>query len=226
MSERVNRSLPILILLLIQSGCAILSQSEPDPWLNAPPEVVMEPYTSGSLYRAGTSLVLFNDRKAGRIGDIITVLLVESIQADKRSSTTTQKDSNVTATTPTVLGRPITSGGVPILDGSLSSGNGFSGSGESQQSNSLEGSVTVAVVGRQSNGNLLIQGRKKIELNQGSEFVSIAGVVRPEDITTNNTVNSDRIAHAQITYSGKGPVNDANRMGLIMRFFNSPWSLN
>lgn len=226
MIELVPRSFLIPVLVFMQSGCSILSSSEPDPWLDAPPDVVLEPSTSGSLYRTGTSLALFNDRKAARVGDVITVLLVESIQADKRSSTTTQKDSSVTTTTPTVLGRPITSGGVPILDGSLSSGNGFSGSGESQQSNSLEGSVTVAVVGRQSNGNLLIQGRKKIELNQGSEFVSIAGIVRPEDITTSNTVNSDRIAHAQITYSGKGPVNDANRMGLIMRFFNSPWSLN
>ena len=120
----------------------------------------------------------------------------------------------------------MTSGGLPVFDSSLNSSNGFSGSGESQQSNSLAGSVSVTVVGRQPNGNLMIEGRKQIELNQGSEFVSIVGLVRPEDISTNNTVNSDRIAHAQITYSGKGPVNDANRMGFIMRFFNSPWSLN
>lgn len=180
----------------------------------------------GSLYRDGASLVLFDDRKASRVGDLLTVLLVESIDASKSSSTTTQKESNVTATTPTVLGRPITQNGLPLFDGSLGSSNGFSGSGESTQSNRLDGSVSVTVVGRQSNGNLLIQGRKKIELNQGSEYVSISGIVRSEDISTSNTINSDRIAQARISYSGKGTVSDANRMGFIMRFFNSPWSLN
>ena len=209
-------------------GCSLLptKQSEPGFWQVALPEVPPETPTSGSLFRPTTSLVLFDDRKAARVGDLLTVLLVENTDASKTSSTSTQKESNVTATTPTILGRPITSGGLPILDGSLTSSNGFSGSGESQQSNSLAGSVSVTVVGRQPNGNLLIQGQKKIELNQGSEIVSIAGIVRPEDITTTNTVNSDRIAHAQITYAGKGPVSDANRMGLFMRFFNSPWSLN
>ena len=208
------------------AGCSMIPRPEPPQWNIPMPVEPLPPAKSGSLYREGVSLVLFDDRKASRVGDLLTVLLVESIDASKKSSTSTQKGSSVSATTPTVFGKPITAGGVPILDGTLASNNGFSGSGESQQSNSLDGSVSVTVVGRQPNGNLMIQGRKKIELNQGSEFVSIVGLVRPEDITTNNTINSDRIAHAQITYSGKGPVNDANRMGLIMRFFNSPWSLN
>lgn len=207
-------------------GCSMLPSSKESKWEAPMPEIVVPPSSSGSLYREGMSLVLFNDRKATRIGDILTVLLVESIDASKKSSINTQKDSNVTATSPTVLGKPITSGGAPLFDAALGSSNGFSGSGETQQSNSLDGSVTVTVVGRQPNGNLMIKGRKKIELNQGSEFVSILGVVRPEDITTGNTVNSDRIAQAQITYSGKGPVNDSNRMGFLMRFFNSPWSIN
>ncbi len=217
---------PALLTSLLLSGCSLLPQSREPEW-DVPMAVVeAPPPQSGSLYREGVSLALFDDRKAARVGDLLTVLLVESIDASKSSSTNTQKDSTVTATTPTVLGRPITSNGLPLFDGSLGSSSGFSGSGESTQSNSLDGSVSVTVVGRQANGNLLIQGRKKIELNQGSEYVSIAGIVRPEDITTNNTVNSDRIAQARITYSGRGPVNDANRMGFIMRFFNSPWSLN
>lgn len=228
-SHRINDALSAILVSLciaITAGCSMLPTPEPAPWTIPLPEVNHPPAESGSLYRPGASLVLFDDRKAGRVGDLLTVLLVESIDASKKSSTSTQKASDVTASTPTIFGQPLTAGGVPILDGSLASSNGFSGSGESQQSNSLDGSVSVTVVGRQPNGNLLIQGRKQIDLNQGSEFVSIAGVVRPEDITTANTINSDRIAHAQITYSGKGPVHDANRMGFIMRFFNSPWSLN
>lgn len=208
------------------SGCSMLPGAEGPQWNVALPTQEVAYTASGSLYREGASLILFDDRKAARVGDLLTVLLVESIDASKKSSTNTQKDSNVASTAPSLLGRVVTSGGLPVFDSALTSSNGFSGSGESQQSNSLAGSVSVTVVGRQPNGNLIIQGRKKIELNQGSEFVSIMGLVRPEDISTTNTVNSDRIAQAQITYSGKGPVSDANRMGFIMRFFNSPWSLN
>lgn len=219
---------PVLFIALsgLVQGCSMLPTPEEPQWNVPLPEVKLPAAASGSLYREGASLVLFDDRKAARVGDLLTVLLVESIDASKKSSTSTQKGSNLSTTVPSLLGRSVTSGGLPVFDSSLNSSNGFSGSGESQQSNSLAGSVSVTVVGRQPNGNLMIEGRKQIELNQGSEFVSIVGLVRPEDISTTNTVNSDRIAHAQITYSGKGPVNDANRMGFIMRFFNSPWSLN
>ena len=161
------------------AGCSIIPRPEPPQWNIQMPEIPLPSAQSGSLYREGVSLVLFDDRKASRVGDLLTVLLVESIDASKSSSTSTQKESNVTATTPTLLGRPITSGGVPILDGTLGSSNGFSGGGDSQQSNSLDGSVSVTVVGRQPNGNLMIKGRKQISLNQGSEFVSIVGLVRP-----------------------------------------------
>ena len=213
-------------VLLLVSGCSIFPHPEPPEWSIPVPMMDYPPAASGSLYREGASLVLFRDRKAARVGDLITVLLVEDIDASKSSSTSTSKEANVSASTPTLFGQPITAGGLPILDSSLSSSNGFTGGGESQQSNSLDGSVSVTVIDRHPNGNLVIKGRKQIALNQGTEFIYIAGVIRPEDITTTNTVNSDRIAHAQITYSGRGPVNDANRMGFIMRFFNSPWSLN
>jgi len=226
MNQLAKNMLLVALLNIAFAGCSVLPESVEPEWDVPMPTAELPAAREGSLYRPGASLVLFGDRKATRVGDLLTVLLIESIDATKSSSTQTQKDANVTATTPTVLGRPITDNGLPLLDSSLGSAKGFSGSGESSQSNRLEGSVSVTVVGQQPNGNLLIQGRKKIELNQGSEYVSIAGIVRPEDITTSNTINSDRIAQARISYSGKGTVDDANRMGFVMRFFNSPWSLN
>jgi len=101
---------------------------------------------------------------------------------------------------------------VPIFDTTLTGADSFAGQGASAQSNSLAGSLTVTVVDVQSNGNLVVQGDKTLKLNQGDEFVHIAGVIRPADIATNNTVTSDKLADAHISYSGKGAVNASNQM--------------
>ena len=79
----------------------------------------------------------------------------------------------------------------------------------------------MTVIEVQANGNLVVQGDKTLKLNQGDEFVHISGVVRPADIATNNTVTSDKVADAHISYSGKGVIDSSNRMGWLARFFNS-----
>jgi flagellar L-ring protein precursor FlgH len=106
----------------------------------------------------------------------------------------------------------------------LNGSDAFSGAGSSAQSNSLAGSLTVTVIDVQANGNLVVQGDKTLKLNQGDEFVHISGVVRSADIATNNTVTSDKLADARISYSGKGVVDSSNHMGWLARFFNSAYS--
>jgi flagellar L-ring protein precursor FlgH len=107
------------------------------------------------------------------------------------------------------------------LDTTLTGSNTFDGEGSSSQSNSLVGSLTVTVMDVQANGNLVVQGDKSLKLNQGDEFVHISGVIRPADIATDNTVTSDKLADAHISYSGKGILDNSNRMGWLSRFFNS-----
>jgi flagellar L-ring protein precursor FlgH len=123
-----------------------------------------------------------------------------------------------------VFGKTITTKGVPILNTSMTGSDSFDGEGASTQSNSLAGSLTVTVTDVQANGNLVVQGDKTLKLNQGDEYVHIAGVIRPADIATDNTVTSDRIADARISYSGKGVTDSANRMGWLARFFNSAYA--
>ena len=106
----------------------------------------------------------------------------------------------------------------------MTGSDAFDGEGASTQSNSLAGSLTVTVTDVQANGNLVVQGDKNLKLNQGDETVHIAGVIRPADIATDNTITSDKIADAHISYSGKGVVNSANSMGWLARFFNSPFA--
>jgi flagellar L-ring protein precursor FlgH len=181
-----------------------------------------EARTDGAIYQAGRGMELFADLKARHVGDLLTIKLTESTNATKNAVTKTSKTTSLTNTGPQVFGHSPTVNGVPILDASLSGKGSFDGEGSSTQSNSLAGSLTVTVIDVQPNGNLLVQGEKSLKLNQGDEYVRIAGLVRPADIGTDNTVTSDKIADARISYSGKGAVSSSNRMGWLARFFNSP----
>ena len=179
------------------------------------------PRTDGAIYQTGQEMALFADLKARRVGDVLTIVLNEATAASKNAATTTSRTSAVTDTGPTIFGKSITTKGVPILDTTLSGSHTFDGEGTASQGNSFVGALTVTVTEVQSNGNLVVVGDKTLKLNQGDEFIHISGVVRSADVSTNNTVTSDKIADARISYSGKGVIANANHMGWLTRFFNS-----
>jgi len=219
----IRRILPVVFALLAGvGGCSMMrspAERSVDPVVRrAPPP---EARTDGAIYQAGQGLELFADLKARHVGDLLTIKLTESTNATKAAVTKTSKSTSLANTGPQVFGHTPTVGGVPILDASFNGKHSFDGEGSSTQSNSLAGSLTVTVVDVQSNGNLVVQGQKSLKLNQGDEYVRIAGVVRPADIATDNTVTSDKIADARISYSGKGAVTASNSMGWLARFFNS-----
>jgi flagellar L-ring protein precursor FlgH len=85
------------------------------------------------------------------------------------------------------------------------------------------GDITVTVVRRLPNGNLVVQGQKWVNINQGSEYVRLQGIIRPIDIAPDNTIPSSEVADARIAYGQNGALADANRPGLLARFFDSPW---
>jgi len=211
----------LIVTVMVASGCITIRQAEEsyDPPPPAAP-VYGEP-TSGAIYNNGADVRLFEDRKAGRVGDILTVRLQESTNASKNSATSTSKATEVELANPVVSGTPITTNGIPLFQGTLSGDSSFDGTGSSSQSNSLLGDITVTVVERLGNGNLRIRGEKWVTLNQGREFIRLSGIIRPDDIEPDNSLYSYRIANAQITYSSKGVLAAANRMGFISRFFNS-----
>ena len=211
----------VLLSALLLPACGI---SRVEQESHMPPVIVPQEQhapESGTIYSAGTNMRLFEDRKAARVGDILTVRLSEKTNATKNSQTTTGKSTEVSLTNPTVFGTPLTRRGVPLFEGALGGSQDFDGKGASSQSNSLSGDITVTVVERLPNGNLRIAGEKWVTLNQGQEFIRLAGIIRPDDIDPDNSLLSTRIANAQITYSSKGVLAAANKMGLIARFFNS-----
>ena len=215
----------LLISVILMTGCASRHQSHPDYAPAMPIEYpASEPARQqGSIYQPGISNGLFEDFQARQIGDILTVILSESTQAAKSSDTSIDKSDSNTIENPILAGAARAVGGDDLnLNFDLNSSGSFSGESESNQSNSLSGEVAVTVANVLPNGNLYIQGEKWIKLNQGDEFVRLRGIVRPADISSDNTINSTRIADARIAYSGTGATAEANVKGWLSRFFHQP----
>jgi flagellar L-ring protein precursor FlgH len=155
----------------------------------------------------------FGRGRSYQVGDVITVLLNESTQAARtQNSTLSRKSSNDVV--PTGLQNKVANmggllGGANLLGGSIEN----KGAGTADQRASLEGSVAVTVVDVLANGNLVLRGEKQLALTEGTEVIQVAGVIRPEDVAPNNTVQSRRLANAQITYRGTGDLAAATRAG-------------
>ncbi len=213
--------LPVLLLLLV-AGCAIPERGDPAFAPTMPPPVKIPPGNSDSIYQRADAVMLYEDLKAHRVGDMVTVLLNEKTDASKNAETVTSKESILKAKG-TVGGKTVTAGGIPVLDNNYDSGIDFTGTGDSKQSNKLTGNVVVTVVRVLHNGNLVVQGEKWISINQSEEYVRLRGIIRPTDISPDNTILSSRVANAQIEYGGKGAISDSSSMGWLSRFFNSSW---
>lgn len=234
MTPVINRSLMSWRFLLstacvlVLSGCAAHKKPMPDDPAYAPTIATSIPVsqrTDGSLYQEYYGLNLFDDRKAHFVGDVITVTLSERTVSRKSSGVATGKKSGVNFNAGPLLGVNPTLHGKD-LSTELSQNRTFDGSADADQSNSLQGNITVTVAEILPNGNLVVRGEKWITLNRGDEFIRISGIVRPDDIAPDNTVVSTRLANAKISYSGTGELANTQSMGWLSRFFNSDlWPL-
>lgn len=208
------------------SGCVVSGPAKPDDPYYAPvltPTQAPVGQTNGSLFQAGSVRELFADRKAGTVGDILTVVLEEKTVSRKSSNVDVNKNSEISVpggAAAQVLGNPVQFKGLS-LDTNLSAEREFNGQAAAAQSNNLIGDVAVSVVDVWPNGTLVIRGEKWLTLNRGDEFIRISGLVRPEDVRSDNTVLSTKVADARITYAGTGALADSQTMGWLSRFFNS-----
>lgn len=209
---------------MLASGCQTIDQKlgnphpsdkEWDPTVVETNEIQRE---KGSLFAASHSMSLFQDRRAYRVGDILTVTLSEETNASKSSDTSTGKTSDV------AIDAPVFGNGSPIsaLSANMSAARNFNGEAASNQKNSLSGSITVTVSKVMANGVLEIRGEKWLKLNQGDEFIRLKGLVRVDDIDEMNRISSQRIANAEIAYAGRGSLADSNSKGWFLRIFDSP----
>ncbi len=210
----------LLFCIISINGCASKSRA---PAAEQPALIVPQPPPSsvtgvdGAIYSNRSNRFLFEDNKARRVGDVITILLDEQTNATKSASTNTNKNTAIGLANPTLFGREPTFRGKPALSASVSADHAFSGAGGSSQSNRLSGDITVTIAEVYANGNMLVKGEKLVTLNQGSEIISISGLVRAADVSPLNTITSNRIANAKITYRGRGALADSNTPGWLTR---------
>nr|WP_045861518.1 flagellar basal body L-ring protein FlgH [Teredinibacter purpureus] len=223
----------LIIVTLIGGGHLLLSGCVSKPVLPDDPYYapVMQPSerpslpANGSLYSDNTSMVLFDDRKATRIGDILNVVLQERTSSKKTSNIALIKDSDITvggaSGTAALLGTTLGAGDVS-MNTDLAAAREFKGEADADQSNQLTGNISVTVVDVYPNGTLLVRGEKWLTLNSGDEYIRLSGLVRPDDVSPDNTIVSTKLANARITYSGTGEFADSQQIGWIGKFFNSP----
>lgn len=212
----------VLAAPLLVTGCStkiVYRDALPQASAMQKPDVAI---ANGAIYQADTTRFLFEDGKARRVGDLITIILDERTIAAKSASTSSSKETGLDLPSPTLFGKVPTFNGVEAST-SVNSGTAFNGSGDSKQSNSLFGNITVAVTRVMANGNMMVQGEKLLTLNNGGEVVSVSGIVRQKDVTPENTVVSNLIADAKIVYSGKGLIADSNKAGWLTRVLSSAY---
>lgn len=222
MSTRRYKLLLSLACVALLGGC-LAKNPLADRVAPIPPAIAAPPVAAtatGSIYQAssngGRPLLLAEDRSARGVGDILTILLVERIQAEKSTAQKSSRNSNRKMNLPDAL--PFSK----IPEGLFSGGssNSFAGQGSTTQGNKLSGEITVTVTKVLPNGALMVAGDRRLTLTRGEEQAQLTGIVRREDIGPDNRILSTRVADARLRYTGTGEVAQQAKQGWLSRFFD------
>ena len=174
---------------------------------------------TGSIYQAGVSRTLFEDRRARYVGDTMHIAISEATNASTNSNTNASRSTKVNASVPTISGLPGKSLQGLALD--ANSSNSLEGKGDAAANNVFNGTITVTVIEVLPNGNLLVSGEKQVSIGAGTEYIRLSGIVNPYFINAANTISSGNVADARIEYKESGVISEAQVMGWLARFFLS-----
>lgn len=216
--KAIHRLAMLVFLGILGGGCAT-----PEPVLApspafAPTMPIADPprLATGSIYAGGLD-DWFGRKRQYRVGDVLTVILSERTAATRSAVTNTSRDAELSAKAPLNIGLA----GKLNLDGGTSLKS--EGKGNAGQTAELTGAISVTISEVLPNGNLVIRGEKQLALSEGSEFIQVAGIVRPEDVAPDGSVQSRRLANAQIAYRGTGELANASRGGWGTQLLNRFW---
>jgi flagellar L-ring protein precursor FlgH len=237
--KRIGTWIAIIALAALAVGCAgpqpaqqPVSQTpaNQDSSLMSPPVQQYPPpapKTEGSLYDDARGFNLFTDNRASRVGDIITINVVETSSADKSAQTDLSRDSTIGAGLTSLLGYETSLGlngdFAPETALDLEFENEYKGKGTTKRSDNLVAQMSARVIQVLPNDYLVIRGSREITVNREKQYIVLQGVVRPEDISANNTVESTYIADARIDYLGKGDIQRQQRQGWGGRLLDVVW---
>ncbi|MBF0109832.1 MAG: flagellar basal body L-ring protein FlgH [Magnetococcales bacterium] len=214
-----------LVLAIPLGGCGMTraSQRPSDPVAiiqPTPPETLAP--NKGSIWQTTRRNSLFEDNKARYVGDIVKVRILESASSTNKAKTDVSKDNTATfgMTSPDLdkLLKIDANKGISLNQIAQATGSGESkADGKSERAAKLTATISCLVTEVLANGNLRIEGRRDITMDNENQFIIISGIVRPEDIDNKNSINSDMIADARIEYSGEGDLSDVQRPNIIFR---------
>jgi flagellar L-ring protein precursor FlgH len=209
-----------IIFFVILSGCSTyveeVNNQQFKPLRPSFEEFERAEPSNGSIYSTSSSGLFSSDRRAKKVGDILSVTLSETFSSNKAVTNSSAKADNIGAEVgPTGFMKNFR------LSGSVEKTNSFAGSMATNQSNSLSGTLSATIVRVFPNGNLEIKGQKKLRITEGTEYIRLSGIIRPEDISTTNTVSSSKIAEAQIEYVGAGILDSATKPGWGSKIFRA-----
>ncbi len=174
---------------------------------------------TGSIYQAGVSRTLFEDRRARYVGDTITIAITETTSASTSSNTKASRDTSISASAGPISLLPGKSFQGMQLAGQSSTS--LDGKGNAAANNVFTGNITVTVIEVLTNGNLLVSGEKQVSIGAGTEYIRLSGIVNPYFINAANTISSADVADARIEYKESGVISEAQIMGWLARFFLS-----
>ena len=235
----LSLSLPAIVgLCLFQGGCGGQSQhATPMPPLT-PTQQYTEPeqrYSNpGSMYSASEAADLYADNRARRVGDIILVKVVENSKSKSKADTTAQKQSTQSLGVQAAFGRN-TIGVIPGMGGPLtgnigvdpllstSTSSGLSATGETKRENYVTATVGARVLQVLPGGVLQVQGAREIRVNDETQYMVISGLVRAQDVASDNSVESTQLADSKVEYYGKGQLADKQRQGWLSRLLDNIW---
>ena len=223
--------LPILIILLLPlSGCVTDSadQASTLPERHSLPELHKQKMQAeeGSIY-SPRAMDLYADRRARKVGDILMVEIVETSNAAKEANTETKRTSSVAGDIDYLfrfadwMKLQESTPGAKTVQASLS--NNFKGEGDTDQKSTVTATISARVIDITIDGNLVIQGYRQIRINNDTQHIVLSGLIRPEDISPNNSIKSSLIADARIEMNGEGVIADKQQPGWLARGLDMVW---
>jgi flagellar L-ring protein precursor FlgH len=236
---QIRNTIAILICIavagvMILSGCATMARKasvQPPAGDIQGSQLDIYPLpepSEGSLWAGGGSTKLFGDLRAREVGDLVTVQISETPSAKLDANTKTSRDSNIEAGLTDLLGymKALQEKNKRLDRTSMFKTKfkpSFDGKGSSDRSGTVIASITARVVQVLPNGSLRIWGKREVRVNNETQYITISGIIRPEDIQQNNVIQSTYIADARVEYTGKGVIADKQRPGWLMRILDHVW---
>jgi len=228
----MKRSALLIITLAALSGC--LSQTAPAPPVmperNSLPmveEKTPQP-NEGAIYSAKSNN-LYQDNRARQVGDIVLVKIVETSSGKKTAETKSTRDSSLTGGISSLFGYEqslLTNGGqhTPSLTSlNAKMANSFQGKGETKRDSTVTATISAKVMEVTMDGNLMIQGLREVRVNNETQYIVLSGMVRPTDISQDNSILSSHIADARIEYSGTGSLASKQQPGWLTNVLDVVW---